>query len=407
MDWLDNYLDGLGQYKVTVSPADTHVWGVKPKLNNVQQKMLFDAAAQSELEYRLLVQEARQAEIDAGMGGSYDAGSAAREGQVTPSATVPDAPVLTSIGSGNAELSAFFTAPANNGGSIITNYKYSSNAGSSFTTRSPASTASPIKITGLTNGTEYDVRIRAVNSIGDGSISNALSGTPSAPAPSGIPVSTTNIAITYNGQTRNLEKISDTSWYNPQGGQNDSGACEITRFALQYANSRWEFSTYFNTLDEGNCSTGSLELQSTNAGASSSIPVSDWSTSITITTAPSGIVVATANAIVLSGITGVYSDLNGTYTKSGDPTSVTAGGVEGEATGAVFFNSAYTGGNKNGAAIWYGPIPFSSFTGWAITYENDNRFVAGFIASSRTTEVPVSGYSNTVGYTGTITLTAA
>jgi len=86
MDWLDNYLDGLGQYKVTVSPADTHVWGVKPKLNNVQQKMLFDAAAQSELEYRLLVQEARQAEIDAGMGGSYDAGSAAREGQVTPAA---------------------------------------------------------------------------------------------------------------------------------------------------------------------------------------------------------------------------------------------------------------------------------------------------------------------------------
>jgi len=195
MDWLDNYLDGLGQYKVTVSPADTHVWGVKPKLNNVQQKMLFDAAAQSELEYRLLVQEARQAEIDAGMGGSYDAGSAAREGQVTPSATVPDAPVLTSIGSGNAELSAFFTAPANNGGSIITNYKYSSNAGSSFTTRSPASTASPIKITGLTNGTEYDVRIRAVNSIGDGSISNALSGTPSAPAPAGIPYSTSQIVL--------------------------------------------------------------------------------------------------------------------------------------------------------------------------------------------------------------------
>jgi hypothetical protein len=84
MDWLDNYLDGLGQYKVTVSPPDTHVWGVKPKLNNIQQKMLFDAAAQSELEYRLIVQEARQAEIDAGMGGSYDAGSAAKEGPVVP-----------------------------------------------------------------------------------------------------------------------------------------------------------------------------------------------------------------------------------------------------------------------------------------------------------------------------------
>jgi hypothetical protein len=226
----------------------------------------------------------------------------------------------------------------------------------------------------------------------------------SSGTPSNIPLSTTNIVITYNGETRELEKINDTFWYNPIGGKNDSSACEITRFALQYVNSRWEFSTYFNMLDEGNCSTGGFELISTNAGASSSIPVSGWSTSITITTAPSGIVVATANAIVLSGITGTYSDLNGTYIKSGDPTNVTAGGVEGEATGAVFFNSAYTGGNKNGAAIWYGPIPFTSFTGWIISYDNDNRFLAGFIASSRTTEVPISGYRNAVGYTGTITL---
>jgi len=44
------------------------------------------------------------------------------------------------------------------------------------------------------------VRIRAVNSIGDGSISNALSGTPSAPAPSGIPVaSTASVVIVGSG----------------------------------------------------------------------------------------------------------------------------------------------------------------------------------------------------------------
>jgi len=120
--------------------------------------------------------------------------------------------------------------------------------------------------------------------------------------------------------------------------------------------------------------------------------------------APSGIVVATANAIVLSGITGAYSDLNGTYIKSGDPTNVTAGGVEGEATGAVFFNSAYTGGNKNGAAIWYGPILFGSGNGWQITWYDDNRFPLGSIVSADTTTVPISGYSNVAGYTGTITL---
>jgi len=123
--------------------------------------------------------------------------------------------------------------------------------------------------------------------------------------------------------------------------------------------------------------------------------------------APSGINVATTTAIVLSGLTGYYSDLNGTYTKSGDPTNVFDGGVDGLATGAVFFNSAYTGGNRNGAAIWYGPILYGSGNGWQITIYDDNSFPIGSIESANTSIVPISGYSNATGYTGTITLTAA
>ena len=121
---------------------------------------------------------------------------------------------------------------------------------------------------------------------------------------------------------------------------------------------------------------------------------------------PSGIDVATTNAIVLSGLTLGWADLNGTYTKSGDPTNVFNGGVDGEATGAVFFNSAYTGGNRDGAAIWYGPIFGGSGNGWQITFYDDNRFALGSIVSANTATVPVSGYSNAAGYTGTITLTA-
>jgi hypothetical protein len=124
--------------------------------------------------------------------------------------------------------------------------------------------------------------------------------------------------------------------------------------------------------------------------------------------APSGIDVATTNAIVLSGLTGgYYSELNGTYTKSGDPANVYDGGVLGQATGAVYFNSAYTGGNKNGSAIWYGPILFGSGNGWQITYYDDNDVPLGSIVSADTTTVPINGYSNILGYTGTITLTAA
>ena len=124
--------------------------------------------------------------------------------------------------------------------------------------------------------------------------------------------------------------------------------------------------------------------------------------------APSGIVVATTTAIVLSGLTDVYHlALNGTYTKSGDPTNVGNGGVDFQATGAVYFNSAFTGGNKDGAAIWYGPILNGSGNGWQVTLYDDNNIPVGSIVSADTTTVPASGYSNVAGYTGTITLTAA
>ena len=121
--------------------------------------------------------------------------------------------------------------------------------------------------------------------------------------------------------------------------------------------------------------------------------------------APSGIPVATTTAIVLSGLTGGWTALNGVYTKSGDPTNVFNGGVDGQATGAVFFNSAYTGGNRDGAAIWYGSI-FGD-VGWWITHYDDNSYLDGLVASANNAIVPFSGYSNISGYTGTITLTAA
>lgn len=50
-----------------------------------------------------------------------------------------------------------------------------------WVSRSPASTVSPLVITGLTNGTEYSVTLRAVNSAGAGSASAVVKATPSAP----------------------------------------------------------------------------------------------------------------------------------------------------------------------------------------------------------------------------------
>jgi hypothetical protein len=97
------------------------------------------------------------------------------------SAVAPSAPVINSITTGNAQLSVNFTA-SSNGGSAITNYKYSID-GSTYTAFSPAVTTSPLVITGLTNDTTYPVTIKAVNAINDSSASNSISATPTIAVP--------------------------------------------------------------------------------------------------------------------------------------------------------------------------------------------------------------------------------
>lgn len=89
--------------------------------------------------------------------------------------TTPSAPSISSIAAGNQSLSVAFTAGAT-GGSAITGYQYSINGGSTWATAS--GTSSPITISGLTNGTSYQVALRAVNIVGNGDTSNILASTP-------------------------------------------------------------------------------------------------------------------------------------------------------------------------------------------------------------------------------------
>jgi hypothetical protein len=90
--------------------------------------------------------------------------------------TEPSAPSVGSVTAGDGQLSVAFTAPSSNGGSAITDYEYSTDNGVTWV--SAASTSSPIVITGLSNGTSYNVKLRAINSVGEGTASSAVSGTP-------------------------------------------------------------------------------------------------------------------------------------------------------------------------------------------------------------------------------------
>lgn len=82
-------------------------------------------------------------------------------------ATTPSSPMDIRMTPANGSATLEFRAPENNGGSPILNYAWSLNGGP-WTDRTPASPASPMVISGLQNGTEYRIRIRAVNSVGGG-----------------------------------------------------------------------------------------------------------------------------------------------------------------------------------------------------------------------------------------------
>jgi hypothetical protein len=103
--------------------------------------------------------------------------------------SAPSAPTISSITASDASLSVAFTAGAING-SAITSYKYSTDGGTTFMTRAAGTTASPLVISTLStngtsplvNGTTYNIQIKAVNAIGDGTATSSTAATPRLPA---------------------------------------------------------------------------------------------------------------------------------------------------------------------------------------------------------------------------------
>ena len=100
-------------------------------------------------------------------------------------ATAPGAPTSVSGTSGNGQVSVSWTAPASNGGAVVTDYivQYSTSSSGTYTTFSDgASTTTTATVTGLTNNTVYYFKVAAVNYVGTGTDSAVSSGvTPLVP----------------------------------------------------------------------------------------------------------------------------------------------------------------------------------------------------------------------------------
>ena len=91
---------------------------------------------------------------------------------------VPGAPTLTSVTPGDTQATVVFSSPASDGGSAITAYTVTAQPQPTGTPIVTTGTASPITVTGLTNGTPYSFTVTATNAVGTGAASTAQSATP-------------------------------------------------------------------------------------------------------------------------------------------------------------------------------------------------------------------------------------
>ena len=163
--------------------------------------------------------------------------SSTATGNTVP-AGAPDAPSIGSVTTGDSSLAVSWSTPGRSGGSAITAYDLrhirsdaTNKADANWTVVQNVWTGSgalTYELTGLANGTRYDMQVRAVNAAGDGPWSATAAGTTIATlpdAPSGLTSAT-------NSQTQ-----IDLSWRAPS----NYGGAAITGYRIEVSedNSNW------------------------------------------------------------------------------------------------------------------------------------------------------------------------
>ena len=153
--------------------------------------------------------------------------------------TTPDTPIITSIEGGDQSINIYFDETVSSNGRPIINYIYSLNAGSGDNFSSASQTQSPLRITGLTNGTIYSVAIKSLNTAGYSQMSNIVQVRPQTnPMPPyilDITVLGTDIIVKYqyssNGGGNNIIKYQYR--LNETGPYIDiSGSLNVTEFSI-------------------------------------------------------------------------------------------------------------------------------------------------------------------------------
>ena len=140
--------------------------------------------------------------------------ASAPSNSVTPSApaSVPGAPTGVSAVGGNASATVSFSAPVSDGGSAITGYMVTAadattpaNGG-----QTKAGSASPVTVTGLTNGDAYTFTVTATNGVGTGPAS--------APSNSVTPTGSALLTLTTPAPAFGVASVAYSYQLNATGG---------------------------------------------------------------------------------------------------------------------------------------------------------------------------------------------
>lgn len=160
-------------------------------------------------------------------------GPQSNERSASSNPTVPDPPTLNSATPGTGQVTLAWSAPSNNGGSTITDYKVFrdgtqvSSGGCSTGSLDGSSTG--CTDTGLTNGQSYGYTVKAVNSVGDSGASNSRSATPftvpGAPTLNSATPGNAQVTLAWTANSNNGGSALTTFRVFRGGTQLTSGGC--------------------------------------------------------------------------------------------------------------------------------------------------------------------------------------
>jgi hypothetical protein len=250
--------------------------------------------------------------------------------------TVPDAPVIGTATAGNVQATISFTAPDTDGGSPITGYTVTSNPGG-FT---GTGTASPITVTGLTNGTAYTFTVTATNSVGTGAASVASN--------SATPVTVPDPPINLTPTAGNAQVA--LSWTTPA----NNGGSAITDYVMEYeltGSGSWSvFAEGTSTATNGtvtglvNGTSYDFEVAAVNVAGQGSPSASVTAVPVTVPDAPTNASATGGNA--QATVTFNVPDTNGGSPITGYTITSNPGGFTGTGTSSPIIVAGLTNGTS-------------------------------------------------------------